>query len=542
MARKINLNITDFRQFRNGGFLYIDKSSMIERLIEDPNNIYLICRPRRVGKTMNLTMLRYFFDMKEESSELFKGLYVEKSPVYKEINQHPVIYLSFKDMRKENYEMKFANMVENELAKYLKDGQVSNHIRQMLAPLYKAGHTLLRDVCENIYNVLGLQTVILIDEYDKPMMDNIRNPQFEDIRDFVKSILSSTLKDNPYLNRAIVTGVNRIAQESIFSDLNNISVVDVFKPSIYDIDFGFTENEINVIWDEVTGGQVYPFSRAELRDWYNNYRIGDSAIYFTFSVMSAMQNAVLNNYWGRSGIMDVIKAHLTPERVEQIIDIVNGYPEKGREIVLKDRLTVDDLLRYDDDEAFYSMLVQTGYLTYDVISPGVDFFKQQQMIRLSNRELWHVWEEFILYNIVSTKAKALETIFKNHLDQPELIARELSLNLSNRLSYFDFDAYEPEKTYHVFVAGILAAIGYKFVSNRESGLGRYDIAVELPDYNLVFEFKKAGKPEAMEQAAEEAVDQIKDKNYVDGVNPNKKTVLMGIGFYGKMCKVRVERC
>lgn len=539
MPRKINLNITDFREFRKGGFLYVDKSLLIEHLIEDPNNVYLFCRPRRVGKTMNLTMLKYFFDMQEESAEWFKELYIETSPAYRDLNQYPVIYLSFKDMRKDNYEIVFVNMVEYELKKYLKNEQIFDNIKLALRPPYPNSRMLLKNACKNIYDVLGLQTIILIDEYDKPIIDSIGKPQFEDVRDFVKSVLSSALKDNQYLKRAVMTGVNRIAQESIFSDLNNISIIDVFKPSVFDTDFGFSEDEVTAIWEEVKEGQAYPFSQAELRDWYNSYRIGDAVIYFTFSIMSAMQNKYLNNYWGRSGIMDVIVAHLTPKRVEQIIDIVNRYPGGGREIRLKDRLNINDLQRYDSDNAFYSMLVQTGYLTYDVISPGVDFFAQQQTVRLSNRELWYVWKEFILDNILTDDAYYLVTNLLRNIDKPELFARELTENLSNRLSYFDFDAHEPEKTYHVFIAGILSALGYKWISNKESGYGRYDIAVELPELNLVFEFKKAGRVEDMASAAQEAIGQIKTNRYDYGLNPDKRTVLIGIGFYGKFCEVTV---
>lgn len=540
MARKINLNITDFREFRRGDFLYVDKSPLIEHLVNDANNIYLFCRPRRVGKTMNLSMLRYFFDMQEKSAELFKGLYIETSHVYKELNQYPVIYLSFKDMRKEDYEITFVNMVENELKKYIQDEKISKHVNQALVTPYPNSQTLLKNVCKNIYDTLGLQPIILIDEYDKPMMDSIDSPEFEDIRSFIKSVLSSALKDNPYLKRAVMTGVNRVAQESIFSDLNNISIVDVFKASIFDTDFGFTEKEIIQVWDEAAGEQEYPFDRDDLRNWYNSYRIGDSIIYFTFSVMSAMQSASLNNYWGRSGIMDIISANLTPKRVEQIIEIVNGYPGKGRKIVLKDRLTIGDLRQYDNDDAFYSMLIQTGYMTYDIVSPGVDFFKRPQIVRLANKELRHVWEEFILRNIFTADIFDIEDILLRHLDKPELLARELTKGLSNRLSYFDFDVHEPEKTYHVFIAGILSAFGYSYTSNRESGYGRYDIAVELKDYNMIFEFKKAERHEDMEASAQEAIEQIRRNRYVDGLNPEKRNVLVGIGFCDKMCKVVVS--
>ena len=535
MSRKINLNFSDFRRFREDDYLYVDKTRLIEHLLEDTNAIHLFCRPRRVGKTMNLSMLRYFFSMGEDASALFQGLYIEKSPFHAEMNRHPVIYLSFKDVRKENYDFAFVNMVASSLKRYLTTQQLDNAVKSALEPPYKLGQGLLRDACENIYQVHGLKTIILIDEYDKPIMDNIGEPGFGEIHSFIKAVLGSALKDNPYLERAVITGVNRIAQESMFSDLNNISIIDTFKSSPFDTDFGFTEDEVAAAWEAAVPEQGFSFSRQELRDWYNHNRVGNAVIYFSFSVMSAMQNGQLNNYWGRSGIMDVVKAHLTPGRVEQIIGLVNAYPESGRAVIIKDRLTLEDLIDYGDDDAFYSMLIQTGYLTYDVSSPAVDFFVTPQKVRLANRELWHVWKEFILRSIHSTRIQDMGMELMDFRDT-DMFAYELGKNLSHRLSFFDFDAREPEKTYHVFVAGVLSAFGHKWTSNRESGRGRYDICVELPQSNLIFEFKKAATPENMEAAAKEAIQQILERDYAAELAPGKKTLLIGIGFHGKTCQ------
>lgn len=224
--------------------------------------------------------------------------------------------------------------------------------------------------------------------------------------------------------------------------------------------------------------------------WYNNYRIGDKFIYFGFSVMSAIQKNKLNNYWDRSGVMDTIREHLTAERVEQLIDITNEYPSKGQEIAIKDRLTVEDMRTYDNDDAFYSLLIQTGYMTYEPITPEIDFFTLPQIVKLSNQESKYVWKEFILKSIFCGRIQKLGAVLRNLKDIGRL-SRELTNTLNNRLSYYDFEESEPEKTYHVFLAGVLTSFDYKWTSNKESGYGRYDIAVELTDYNLIFEFKKA---------------------------------------------------
>lgn len=217
MARTIELCITDFKDFRKNGFLYVDKTHFIEHVLNS-NRIQLFCRPRRVGKTMNLTMLKYFFDLKEESQELFEGLFIEQSEGYHERNKYPVIYLNFKDLRKEDYIPTFISLIKQELSCYLQPEQFSDEVEQALTPPYSTVRTLLKSACKNLYDIYNIQPIILIDEYDKPVMDTANTDEFEAVRDFVKAVLSSALKDNQYLNRAVMTGVNRIAQESMFSD------------------------------------------------------------------------------------------------------------------------------------------------------------------------------------------------------------------------------------------------------------------------------------------------------------------------------------
>jgi len=547
-GRKINMNIADFKQFRKGNYLYVDKSVFIEHIENEGNTVLLFCRPRRMGKSMNLTMLKYFCDIKEkDTSGLFKGLYIESSPVYNERNTQPVIHLNFRSLHHDNWKKTFVLMVNRELERYLQPDQMSKSYLEAAADPYDIVTSLLPEAMKNLYDVYGRNSYILIDEYDKLFMDNANRPDFEEIRDFIKSVLSNALKDNPYLGRAVITGVNRISQESMFSDLNNITIFDIFTKSEFDTDFGFTEVEVESALYEVNEsnaicGNTESQSRVtmkNLRVWYNNYRVGEKAVYFSFSVLSALQKGQLGNYWGRSGVMDMIRSHLTSDRVDQITELVNGFPNSSLEIYLQDRLTVDDLKSYADDSAFYSLLVQTGYLTYEHILDEEILIPEEQKIFLPNFELQRVWREFVLKYVYTEQSQAFKNVFKNIKDAQSL-AHGLTSAMNNKLSFYDFEYGEYEKTYHVYIAGMMTAFGYKWISNRESGLGRYDLLVQLPKHNLIFEFKMADNTDKMQQSAFKAIQQIRERKYTCGLNTDKPTLLVGVGFFQKLCKVEVE--
>ncbi|MDR1801778.1 MAG: ATP-binding protein [Lachnospiraceae bacterium] len=534
MARKIELGETDFKAFREAGALYIDKTALIEHVL-DASKVLLFCRPRRMGKTLNLTMLKYFFDIKEDSAELFKGLFIETQTGFEERNKYPVIYLSFRDYAKSNYLKYLIKDVNSELRRYLSPEQFSEEVKLTLAEPDAYGTGLLKDVTKNLFDVYNSKAIILIDEYDKLIMDNVGDSEFEEIRSFVKRVMSSALKDNPYLEKAVITGVNRIAQESLFSDLNNITVCDVFTKSIFDTDFGFTETEVNSVYDEVSADTEMPFNTDDLRNWYNNYQIGNKKLYFSYSVLSALYRRELGCYWGRSGIMDMIREHLTTDRISTITELLNGYPDEVVPVSIKDRLTVEDLSGFTNDDAFYTLLVQTGYMT--LASPS-EFFTMEN-VSLPNHELELVWREFLVSKVYQNKAAQFE---RNILgaNSPEALELLFQNAINGRLSYYDFDSGEPEKTYHVYVAGMFAMLGYKFISNAESGLGRYDLAVELPKYNLIFEFKTAKLEADLPKASEAAIKQIHDNHYDYGLPTDKTTYNIGIGFYKKLCKVKAE--
>jgi hypothetical protein len=536
---RIDLGSSDFHRFIEDDLLYVDKTGFVEHVLDDASRVLLFCRPRRMGKTLNLDTLRTFIDVKGDAAArgLFDGLAIAGSPHFARANSRPVVWLSFRDLRPESYIQDFADRLLPQILRSVDYADLSPIvIRHFDKPELQFG-SLLRDATESIHEATGIKPYVLIDEYDKLVMDAIGTPRFDEVRDFTKSVLAAALKDNPSLGKGILTGVNRIAQESLFSDLNNLKVYDVLTQSAYDADFGFTEEEVAEL--------CTPAELVEAREWYNGYRIGDEKVYFTYSVMNYLDSARPNNYWGRSGTMDTIKGGLTLERFEEIAEIIGGDGRTRRRGEIKDRLAPSDMDRFPSDDAFYSLLVQTGYLTYD----RTDKLNQYDLY-LPNRELKQVWEDFILtglFNLTSVRIEdALALLGPDTLERFDAAFGAL---IDSRLSYMDFTSETTEHIHHAFVAGILAAVGMRFSSNREAGLGRYDICAFLPDKTMIFEFKEAEgtsdtpadkRPVLLNAAAEVALRQIHDRDYVAEAPEGLPVYAVGIGFLGKTAAVRAQ--
>ena len=375
---------------------------------------------------------------------------------------------------------------------------------------------------ENIHEVYGVKPYILIDEYDKPLMDNIGNPEYEIIRAWLKNVFESALKDNPHLEKGIMFGVTRVSQEDLLSGLNNPDVYDVFRPSIFDCDFSLTEEEVF----ELLGDKQL----AAAKEWYNNYRVGNEKLYTMYSILTYMKNGTLGNYWGMSGSMEMLIDALNTVRANAITDLITN--DKVIETKIKQRLSLKHLQSADiDDASYYSFAIQAGYLTYEKAAES-DVFK----VFLPNRELREVWESFILDEMLMDKHINLRDIFKNIADTDEF-SREFQDFVSFQLSTYDIGK-ELEKTYHVLVFGLILGAGYKCNSNRERGYGRYDLWLEGEDFNVIIEFKKARKEtEDLETLANAAITQINKKKYYAKFPVNKPLYKVGVGCFKSECVV-----
>ena len=535
--RRINLSTSMFERLIAEGQFFVDKTRLIEHFLSTSSDVSLIARQRRLGKSLNMDMLRCFLTDKEDFRHLFKGLYVEKSPVWCKANSSPAFGFDFKGLTQAKYKMYIFDMVAKHLESYCEEGDMPRAVRRYVSSEDFDNPEGLRYLTEAVHKVSGKRSYIFIDEYDKLLIDSFKTEAYAEIRSFMTALFQAAMKGNPYLEKALLTGVLRISHESMFSGLNNIETFDVFRDATYTDDYGFTEDEVSAI------NQLTDFDADKLREWYNGVRIGGKPIYNTYSVMSFMKNKSFSCYWGRSGTMDIITELLDDGRRAMLAKLLSGEEVW---VSISDRISLQELFGTASDQAFYSLLVQAGYLALCHWTEG-----QSSLARLSipNVELMRVWKDFILEKL-HPDTQRLRTLFDN-LKNPEAFACDVQHFLQDRLSYHDLAAVSgesprkvQERVYHVFFLGLLSAYDSASCrrpsSNRESGDGRSDIEVERPEADVIFELKACKKEDDLEATAEKALAQIVERRYGADLVRGKPLVKVGVAFFGKQCCVKVK--
>jgi len=528
---RIDLSGSNFKHFIEDGVLYVDKTLFIEHFIDDPSVVLLIARPRRMGKSLNMNMLASFLDVKAESAALFSGLKIESRPCFKEhLNRYPVIYMDFRLLLAEDYRQALRDILMEQVDKYLPEEKWSRDIRAFMGNPKDSAPRNLLFLTRNLHEVYGEQAVILIDEYDHVLMEAVGKPEYEAIRDYVSAVFEVSLKGNDHLKKALLTGVLRVSQESMFSKLNNVEVHDVFSHGPFDEDFGLTEDEAR----RLVPSELF----ADVKDWYNNVHIGNSWMFYIYSVLSCLADAdgKIRNYWGQSGTIDLLGNLLTPRRAAQIGEAVKelgaSFPAN-----VDPRVSLHEFFQNDYDQYYYSVAIQAGYLTFEQEpKPGAKEYR----IRVPNRELMDVWQSYLLMKIVHDPRNQLGIIFAE-IEDLEEFSRDLEEFISFKLSCFDIDTKAIEKIYHVFIFGMLLTLGYDCKSNREAGYGRYDILVAAPEWTGAIEFKAAKTEKGMKSAAREALKQIYNKKYLAGSRKDKRAYAIGVGCHKQDCVVLAEK-
>jgi hypothetical protein len=383
--------------------------------------------------------------------------------------------------------------------------------------------------------VTGKKSYLLIDEYDNLLFDAANTAKYKELREYFTELYSAGMKGNLYLEKALLSGVTRISHEGMLSGLNNITTYDIFGDEVYLDDYGFTEAEM----DELA--VAVGFDRGLARDWYNGIKVGGQDIYNTFGVMSMIRRKKFDCYWGKSGMMKNITNLLSPERQRVILELLE--PGNTARVDIEDRIGPEELFVENEDEMFYSLLVQSGYLSLEQLqgSTGV--------VAIPNVELRQVWERFLLDLVIANK-KVIYNLLVN-IDDPESFAQDLAVFLQPLLaglSYMDLPkkidkddkklSRTPEIYYHLFLYGILSMcrerLGFtRLLSNRESGDGRYDILMEFSERVIVFELKSATMDDDLAVLAKKALRQIKATGY--GTDLGKPIVAVGLAFRGKDC-------
>ena len=540
--KRLAIGLSDFKHLIEEDFYYFDKTKFIEEVIKDGSQVKLFARPRRFGKTLNMSMLKYFFDIKnrEENKKIFKDLYIEKTEAFKEQGQYPVIFLSLKDLKALTWE---------QMEKAIKSAisRLFSEYKYLLNDLDKFDtlafenillkNTELEDLKEALkfltrilYEKYNKKVVVLIDEYDSPLVSAYINGYYKKAKDFFKTFYSTVLKDNSYLQMGVLTGIIRVIKAGIFSDLNNLSTYTILS-DVYTDSYGLTEEEVE------KSLKYYGIEQeiSNVKDWYDGYKFGDSEVYNPWSILNFLQYKELRAYWvdtsGNDLINDVLKK-ITKNTIEALERLFNG---EG----LKQNISgTSDLSKLLSEEELWELMLFSGYLT---VEEKIDH--KNYVLRLPNKEIKELFRDTFLEKYFGRGSKLfylMEALTENRIDEYEERLQEILLT---SVSYND-----TKKGNGAFYHGLIMGMGlylegeYITKSNIESGLGRYDFVIEPKNKTkraFIMEFKATDSIENLEEVSKEALRQIEDKKYDISLKQNgvKDITYMGIAFYGKQIKI-----
>ena len=527
--KRIDVSSSRFKDFIEYGNLYVDKTAFIEHVLQDASKALLFARPRRMGKSLNMDTLSVFLDSQKDAAKLFSGLYIESSPVFGQINKNPVVYLDFVSIDSSDLlgaQRSFRAQIIEVIDKFFKPEDLKGNLKKYIEDPLDYSPNILGLLLKAIAERCGAEPYLLIDEYDKVIMDTLGHREGGEIKNFIVAALQSALKGQTYFKKAVLTGVTRTTKENLFSTINNIETYDIFTPSVYDTDFSLTEDEMLELVGE---DQI-----AGVRKWYNNMRVGDALLYNIYSVMNYLSDpkAGLKGYWSMSGggslLSKLLAAPLRAEVIGKMID--DERFKHGTK--LDHQLNMEHIknTKRCSDVSFYTLAVQAGYLTFEPV--GFDVYK----VFIPNMEARQVWSRLILDRQYRGIDSDLPSIF-DEIANVEAFGKRLTKFVNMVLSYNDIKARE-EWVYHVFFLGLVYSLGYECKSNLEAGLGRFDIMMKSPGFCAVIEFKVSDleTDKAMQKEVEKALKQIDDKAYMyelrDSPLPCYK---IGIARHGKKC-------
>lgn len=541
--RPIAIGVSDFRNIIANNCFYVDKTKFIEELVNDMTAVHLITRPRRFGKTLNLSMLKYFYDIEKntENRKLFDGLYISNSLAIKEQGKYPVIFLSFKDVKAdsslemmENIAILMKNLYDK--FEYIREKLNQSNLMEFDEIWLKKDNANLRgallNLCSYLKEYYNQDVILLIDEYDTPMVSAYEHGYYDEIKMFFTTLYGSALKENPALKKAVLTGIMRISKENIFSGLNNVKVNSILEEDFAEY-FGITEKEVEESLIEYGLEERLP----EVQKWYNGYIFGGVRVYNPFSITNFLDRKKIMPYWVNTSSNTLINKVLK-EASSSIFEELSKLFQ--RETINKTIDVYSNFNELKNTEQIWYLLTNAGYLTP---VEEIDFGKYS--IRIPNEEVHYFFERDFIRNFlgsVDNFDRTLSYLLEGDFDN---FTYELENIMLNSVSCFDFNSNSKESHYHVFILGMLLGLRRRYYihSNREGGRGRYDLVVEPMDKSkngLVIEFKVAKEKEDLEKASEEALAQIEEKRYYEGLRERgvEKIILVGISFYQRDFKLQ----
>ena len=540
--KRIPIGLSDFKHLIEEDFYYFDKTKFIDEIIKDGAQVKLFTRPRRFGKTLNMSMLKYFFDIKEaeENRKLFKNLYIEKTENFKEQGKYPVIFLSLKDLKATTWEEMEKDIKSTIASLFLEYEDLYYELGEFDKPLFKKIaikevdienlKDALKVLVKILYKKYNEKVVVLIDEYDSPLVSAYINGYYEKVKNFFKTFYSTVLKDNTCLQMGVLTGIIRVIKAGIFSDLNNLRTYTILSDDYTD-SYGLTEKEVEKSLKDY--GLEYEISKV--KDWYDGYKFGNSEVYNPWSILNFLQDKELRAYWVDTSGNDLIKNVLKMTNKNIITALERLFNGEG----LRQNLSgTSDLSKILSDDEIWELLLFSGYLT---IEEKID--QDNYILRLPNKEVKSLFRKTFIETYIARGSKLsflMESLIGNKIEDYEENLQEILLT---SVSYNDTKKGN-EAFYHGLIMGMGLYLEGEYItkSNIESGLGRYDFSVEPKNKNkraFIMEFKSTDSVEKLEEVSKEALEQIENKKYDISLKQNwiKEITYIGIAFCGKQIKM-----
>ena len=561
--KKLPIGLSDFKDMIEKNYYYFDKSELIENILEDGSIVKLFTRPRRFGKTLNMSMLKYFFDVKnkEENKKLFEGLNISKSEYFEKQGEFPVISISFKNYNKNDWESGFKSIKSTISDIYAKFEYLMEHLNKRDLKKFEDiwlekdegdWERSLLNLTKYVYEYYEKKVIVLIDEYDQPIINSYIKGYYSETIDFFKSFYGSVLKDNEYLEMSVITGILRVAKENIFSGLNNLEVHTILDSEFTEY-FGIMEDEV----EEALKDFNLEYELEDVQKWYNGYLFGDTKVYNPWSIINFLKKGRLRPYWvntSGNGLIQLYLEKLKNEIFDEFSKLLN------KESVLKrinDNMTFGNL-EANFEKNIWNLFFHSGYLTlveeYDEDEEGI-------YLKIPNEEILKMFSEMFI-----------EVYFKdtnNFLDMTEALKNgdikkfKLGLNkvLLENIGIFDVNGIYKEQFYHGFMLGMILILKneYEITSNGFAGKGRYDLLLKPKNVlegkeGIIFELKIVNAnsdekfsgdklKEKLEKECEVALNQIDEKEYVSVLkNAGVERILkIGIAFFGKEFEVKFEK-
>ena len=540
--KRIGIGLSDFKELIEEDFYYFDKTKFIDEIVKDGAKVKLFTRPRRFGKTLNMSMLKYFFDVekKEENGKLFKDLYIEKTESFKEQGQYPVIFLSLKDLKATTWEIMEKDIKSTVSRLFLDHRYLLNDLDKFDTITFEniiMKNTNIEDLKEALkfltkilYEKYNKKVVVLIDEYDSPLVSAYINGYYGKAKDFFKTFYSTVLKDNNYLQMGVLTGIIRVIKAGIFSDLNNLSTYTILSDDYTD-SYGLTEEEVEKSLKDYGIGQEI----SKVKDWYDGYKFGDSEVYNPWSILNFLQDKELRAYWVDTSGNDLINNVLKMKNKNIITALERLFNGEG----LRQNLSgTSDLSKILSNDEIWELLLFSGYLT---IEEKID--QDNYILRLPNKEVKSLFRKTFIETYIARGSKLsflMESLVENKIEDYEENLQEILLT---SVSYNDTKKGN-EAFYHGLIMGMGLYLEGEYItkSNIESGLGRYDFLIEPKNKSkraFIMEFKSTDSVEKLEEVSKKALKQIIDKKYDISLKQNgiKEITFIGIAFCGKQIKI-----